>query len=76
MRIHTAGKLYSCNICVVSLFYHISNLCIDTNFRKSKVIMDRGGGGLFMKLAPELLLVFLKHLYLHDIAKLRCVSKW
>ena len=45
-------------------------------FRKSKAKMERGGGGLFMKLAPELLLVFLNYLYVHDIAKLRCVSKW
>ena len=38
--------------------------------------MERGGGGLFMELAPEVLLEFLNHLYFHDIAKLRCVSKW
>ena len=39
--------------------------------------MEEGGGGLFMKLAPELLLVvFLDHLYLQDVGNLRCVSKW
>ncbi len=38
--------------------------------------MKEGGGGLFMKLPAELLLVLIDHLYLHDLKNLRCVSKW